>query len=124
MNMSEDYDDIDDRPSTWVTKDGTEIPIPELEDYHLMNIIRLLERQHAYTIAAYVYGPEPRGDMAKDAFEREFDTLDEEGPSAIDTRYDELTEEADGRRLDNREARMNRQLALGLAVIRRSRKGG
>ena len=105
-------------PSTWTTKDGTKISIPQLEDSHLMNIIRLLERQYALTISAYLCGPEPSGDMAQDCFDREFDTLNEGGPSALNPQYDELIEEADKRGLDSRDSRMNRQAALDVAVLR------
>ena len=63
-------------PDVWITRDGRGIPIPELGDRHLLNIIRLLRRAslsytnhmaHRYIVMGY-----PQGEMAQDAWEKEF----------------------------------------------------
>lgn len=120
--MSEDYDYIiydDERANlaTWTTKGGKTIKITDMTDSHLMNTIRFIERQYARTIGFYLCSPGPQGEMAQDAFDREFDQLDEEGVSGFNEKYDYLTEEADRRGIDNRKIRMDRQLALDVAVL-------
>jgi hypothetical protein len=102
---------------TWTTRDGTTVRITDMPDTHLMNTIRLIERGHARAIGFYLLSPGPQGEMAKDAFDQEFDDLDEGGPAAFNEKYDPLTEEADKRGLDTREKRQDRQIALDLAVL-------
>lgn len=65
----------------WKTKDGREIPIKDLGDGHLENILNLLIRhavvKRCQTELAYLrpaFGG-PRGDMAQDAFDQEFDGI-------------------------------------------------
>ena len=59
----------------WVTKEWVRIPVKDLKDGHLRNIIRLLakaaEREASETLAWYVSCPLPRGDGAMMAFEQE-----------------------------------------------------
>jgi hypothetical protein len=107
----------------WVTKDKQKIKIKDLTDSHLMNVIFLIERNYAKTIAFYLYGPQPRGEMACDAFDREFDQLDEGGPSYFHPSYDPLVEEAEKRGLDNIEQRNERNLNLELQVLNIGLKG-
>jgi hypothetical protein len=109
----------DETSDVWKTKEGRLIQIVELENGHLLNIIRLIERMHAAALTAYMIGPEPQGEMAKDAFDREFDALDEEGPSGFHEQYDLLCEEADRRRIDSPEIRRDRLAALDLLVLDR-----
>lgn len=66
---------------TWKTKDGQIIPIRKLTDDHLENILSLLIRhavvKRCQTELAYLrpaFGG-PRGDMAQDAFDQEFDGI-------------------------------------------------
>ena len=101
----------------WTTKEGKKIRISILEDRHLMNIIKLIERQYARTIGSYLVGPQPRGEMAQDAFDQEFDALDQGGPSEFNEQYDFLVEEAEKRKLVNRKARENRLMNLDLVVL-------
>jgi len=103
--------------ATWTTREGETIPIEKLTDSHLMNCIRLLERLYARTIGLYLIGPGPQGEMAQDAFDREFDALDEGGPETINESYTDLVEEADARGIDNRRTRDDRRLSLDLAVL-------
>lgn len=103
--------------NVWVNKEGKRIKIKELENSHLMNIIKLIERNYIKAIGFYLIGPGPRGEMAQDAFDREFDILDEGGPSGFHKQYDILVEEADRRGIDDREQRENRLMSLDLAVL-------
>jgi len=47
------------RERVWVTKEGREIPYSKLSDSHLLNIIRMMDRNVHYCL----YG-NPRGEMA------------------------------------------------------------
>lgn len=66
-------------PMEWKSKDGTIWKITEMADEHLENCIRFMEaRAESYldkTIEFYIYGPQPGGDAATDAFEAEFTDL-------------------------------------------------
>lgn len=61
----------------WVTREGQYIPIHELDDEHLVNIVRLLHRRATnYVIKTrrfYLSCAEPRGEMAQVAFDQEFE---------------------------------------------------
>lgn len=66
----------------WVTRDGRAMLVAEMEDGHLINTIRFIERnEEAYRLRmllALTNIPEwmePRGDMAQDAFDAEVDRL-------------------------------------------------
>jgi len=60
----------------WTTKDGQKIPLSKIEDRHLLNIHRML-RQSLDDLKCYtsVIGTPwgPRGEMAQEAFDREFE---------------------------------------------------
>ncbi len=102
---------------TWTTKTGQKILISKMTDSHLMNTIRLVARSYAKAIGFYLLSPGPQGEMAQEAFDREFDDLDEGGPSVYNDKYDALTEEADNRGLDDPDSRQKRMLLLDLAVM-------
>lgn len=58
--------------TTWRTKDGTEIPLSDLKNDHLVNIIKMLERRapsYADQLAwqAYQFAEMTGGEMAADA---------------------------------------------------------
>ena len=69
------------KPPIWRTKDGKEIPISELTDIHLGNILRMLKRRGIarrqenldamMDIAGSIFAP--RGEMATYMFDQEFD---------------------------------------------------
>jgi hypothetical protein len=102
----------------WKTKDGREILIKDLEDSHLMNIIKLIERNYAKAIGTYLIGPGPSGEMAQDAFDREFDKLNEEGPYGFNESYEALIDEADKREIDSSENRKYRLLGLDITILK------
>jgi hypothetical protein len=101
----------------WICKDGTQVRIEEMTDAHLMNAIKLLERFYACTVGGYMLGPEPRGEMAQDAFEQEFDALCEAGPEALAPQYDVLVEEAERRGLDTEKQRQQRRCGGEMVVL-------
>lgn len=58
----------------WRTRDGRLIPLRELDDKHLNNIIAMLDREYKVSkLAFYMYGPLPNGEMAQMALEQEMD---------------------------------------------------
>lgn len=61
--------------SIWKTKDGREIEVIEMDINHLKNTIELLKRaaytKHAKTLSFYLTCPNPNGDIAMLAFEKE-----------------------------------------------------
>jgi len=63
----------------WVTKDGQRLRIREIEDSHLVNILRLLrrncEKRRKLAETQMFCGPGPRGDAACDAFDAELDQI-------------------------------------------------
>ena len=65
----------------WVTKDGQRIRIHEIEDSHLINILRFLrkscEKRRRFAEAYMLSGPGPRGDAACDAFDAELNQITE-----------------------------------------------
>lgn len=93
----------------WVSKDGTVNKIKDLNDGHLLNILKLLERAHAITLARdYICLPEaqmPRGDGANDAFDAEFDRKMVEGPEHTYSGYRWLLEEAIHRKITTQDER-------------------
>lgn len=61
---------------TWTTKDGRKLRISEMEDGHLVNTLQMLKRKGYVgwrTLASYLGGPRPSGEMAQDAFNAEAD---------------------------------------------------
>jgi hypothetical protein len=62
----------------WLTKEGEEIPVREMKDYHLLHSDRMLRRKGCIslrTLAAYLYGEGPNGEMAQLAFASEQDEV-------------------------------------------------
>lgn len=115
MNIkSEDNNNI---ITTWTTRDGNIIKISDMSDSHLMNTIKLIERKYTKTVGVYLTGPRPSGEMAQDAFDEEFDYLNEEGPNGYNEAYDFLVEEAARRGIDNQELRETRLLNLDLQLL-------
>jgi hypothetical protein len=61
----------------WVTKDGRQIPVVDLESDHLINVwnmmvIRLKPLISDMQCWEYILGPRPNGEAANDAFDWEF----------------------------------------------------
>jgi len=74
MNIFQALDELSLR--VWQTKDGRIIALRDLNDRHLDNIIRMLERRYpgvevADTEAFYLWGPPPNGEMAQMLWEQE-----------------------------------------------------
>lgn len=62
--------------TTWTTREGETIPIIDMEDHHLVNTIRMLERSADARIISWIQAtPPPRGEMARDAFDAGIDDL-------------------------------------------------
>lgn len=57
---------------TWTTKDGREIPVRLMDNGHLLNTIRMLERAAEQKVQDFMEYPMPNGDMAVMAWEQEF----------------------------------------------------
>lgn len=87
----------------WKTKDGRLIPIPELENEHLVNIIRMLDRNAERAAFNYVIRSSPlismMGDMAQMAAEDAMMDLADEPTSVYGDIYNTLTDEAEKRGL-------------------------
>ena len=89
--------------SIWTTREGVEMEVSKMDDNHLLNTIRFLERRHnakRTNIDAYFVGPlaMPQGEMAQDAFWQEFDhAVDTLGP--FDAIYTDMLDEAEARGL-------------------------
>lgn len=64
------------RQGIWVTRDGAQIHVSNIEDRHLLNIYDFLkrkaEKQARENLVWYATCEEPNGDMASLAFEQEF----------------------------------------------------
>lgn len=77
---------------TWTTRDGRAILLTDLEDSHLLNVIRMVARNivlHGLLMLSY---PRPEGEMAQLAFDQEISEYGEE--------IEDLQVEADRRGLD------------------------
>lgn len=94
----------------WTTIDGKRIPIPELSDSHLLNIIRMLRRQapHVKEVAleeGYNFLSTLRGEMATYYAEQDIqsveDSTDEEFLSEYHPLWDDLVAEANRRGLND-----------------------
>jgi len=62
----------------WKTKDGREIEISNMETSHIENTLAMLKRNGAIsveTLEFYLTCHPPNGDMAMDAFEKEFEDI-------------------------------------------------
>jgi hypothetical protein len=107
----------EDRDEIWTTRDGRRVLVMDMSDEHLMNTIRMLERNYAGILQTYLRGPEPHGEMAQDAFESELMHLTNEGPASIAPIYDRMCEEADQRGIDNEKKRQMRRLHKELSSM-------
>ena len=62
----------------WTTENGREIPIKDLADPHLINILRMLKRNGVIassTLEFYLTCEPPTADGASMAFDQEFDAV-------------------------------------------------
>ena len=95
------------RRGFWKTREGQQVRIRDMDDRHLLNTLRMLQR-HAWrrlvaANLAYIDGPRPTADMAEMAFEAEADHVAElttEDALEDMPKYQELAEEARRRGLD------------------------
>ncbi len=71
----------------WMTQNKELIPVKDMSDGHLLNTLRLLRRvanSHLDNqIKMYLNAPPLLGEMAQDAFDREFDELTEKDWKAL-----------------------------------------
>lgn len=63
----------------WIAESGAKVPVKEIDRRYARNILHFMLRvapdwKEAVEMI-YVAGPEPSGDMAQDAFDREFTSL-------------------------------------------------
>lgn len=87
--------------TTWVTKEGQRIKIKDMTDSHILNTIRMLERnakiyQEVMIPQAYAVLSSMRGEGAQFCMEQEIRSLEDADPTElIDCpTYDALVEEA------------------------------
>jgi hypothetical protein len=63
----------------WVTQSGEQVLVIGMSDGHLVNTLRMLKRvammKLNIAISLYMHAPPLQGEMAQDAFDREFDDL-------------------------------------------------
>ncbi len=62
----------------WRTRDGLPVHVSAMHEAHLRNALAMLRRNGFIgekTLAAYFSGPLPRGEMAKDAYDRGFEEV-------------------------------------------------
>lgn len=84
--------------AVWTTREGDKIPIADLEDSHLLNIIGFLRRT-APPVWEVMGGYMPQGEMAQMAYWQEWDQLEDE-PASLHPQWIQLTQEAEDRGLD------------------------
>lgn len=82
----------------WKTKDGRKIRIKDLDDGHLVNCIKMIERNVAW-LQSIIPPPMFNGEMAQLYADREYDRMVESGPDYFFPIYDDLCEEATRRQL-------------------------
>jgi len=84
----------------WTTKNGRKIRIKDLDDGHLVNIVRMLDRAHAARVLMLCAAQSMvNGDMAQFSLEQEERALDNAGPAALWPIYEDLVEEVIRRKL-------------------------
>lgn len=84
----------------WTTKDGRGIPVRLMDNGHLLNTIRMLERAAEAKVQAFMDCPMPNGDMAVMAWEQEFGVMCDAEVEDFFPIYKHLIAEAARRRLD------------------------
>lgn len=83
----------------WTTKEGQEIPIPDLTDSHLKNIVAMLRRNAASTKEwavgqGYLAEASIHGEMALDSIQSTIMHLEEQDPQEyIEEEFPEIFEE-------------------------------
>jgi len=82
----------------WTTKEGEKIKVCNLKDDHLLNIIKMLERNHNFEIRHLSY-PSFGGEMAQDWAEHEYYRIIQYEPVALYPIYDALHKEVADRGL-------------------------
>ncbi len=92
---------------TWTTRDGTVVAIKDMDDRHLVNIIRMMSRNAEALLdrtirLAWQALSTMHGEMAIDSVERDINALESMAPADYlekCTAYPALLEEAEGRGL-------------------------
>lgn len=93
------------RTKIWTTKNGRKIRVCDMEDSHLINTIRLLER-HSYQArdeairAGYSALSMMQGEMAIMAIEQDISVLESDDESMMPEIYFDMLDEANDRQLD------------------------
>ena len=82
----------------WVTKQGEKIRLIDLKDEHLINIIKMLERNHNFGLRDLSL-PSFCGEMAQEWAEHEYFNIMQYEPVNLYPIYDALHEEASDRGL-------------------------
>lgn len=107
----------------WRTLDGRAIPLNELDDEHLISILRMLKRNAIMRLGAiqarYLLIPPPDGDAAYLAYEEESDRLFEMSwKQAVSPCFPFLKREAEHRKLrwDNTSRHQDEQLLTHFAL--------
>lgn len=83
----------------WTTKDGQVIRVCDLMDSHLVNIIKMLERNHNFTLRDIEF-PSFGGEMAQCEAEHIYFQMMKHEPVHLYPIYDALIEEAEDRQLN------------------------
>lgn len=79
-------DKVSPENAIWVAKNKREYRVSEMDTTHIKNALAMLKRQgfvSSSTVNFYLNCPLPRGDMAMDAFDMEFDRLMERPVSSF-----------------------------------------
>ena len=89
----------------WTTRDGAKIRIKDMEDSHLINTIKMLQRgaelRRSKVVASFLCGPEPSGDIASFQFDRDFDAaLDSTFEDFLPDIFDDLDAERERRGIE------------------------
>ncbi len=110
----------DETPETWKTKDGKEIPICELGDGHLRNIVFMMWRQHEMAVLKYCLQVGPMGEMAADAFAEECAYLGDSNPERTTKFYAPMIDECARRGWDV--AKLEREAVRAIYAERKQAK--
>jgi hypothetical protein len=86
--------------ATWKTKDGRTIAIRDMDDGHLTNTIRFLERAHTARVRQVILNPPAfQGEMAQLCADAEYNALLESEPGDVFPVYHDLVQEQQRRKL-------------------------